>query len=70
MGMRDYELLLKELSEENVRYLPLYYLNEVLEMILTSVENIPKDTALELLYILRMNPGIREKVDELLFLIQ
>ncbi|GAB6065616.1 hypothetical protein JCM9492_07080 [Aquifex pyrophilus] len=68
--MENYERLLRELSEEEVRYLPLYYLNEVLEQVFLSIGNTPKEKLIELLYILKMNPRVRDKVNELLFLIQ
>ncbi|HID66318.1 MAG TPA: hypothetical protein EYP32_05770 [Aquificaceae bacterium] len=67
--MESYERILEELLNDNVRYLPRTFFNELLNELRVSVEfqrEVRKEVIMEILVILKLNPYAKEKVEELL----
>ncbi|HIP43589.1 MAG TPA: hypothetical protein EYG91_06880 [Aquifex aeolicus] len=67
--MESYERILEELLNDNVRYLPRTFFNELLNELRVSIEfqrEIRKEIITEILVILKRNPYAKEKVEELL----
>lgn len=67
--MESYERILEELLNDNVKYLPRTFFNELLNELRVSIEfqgEVRKEVIMEILVILKRNPYAKEKVEELL----
>ncbi|WP_164930616.1 hypothetical protein [Aquifex aeolicus] len=66
--MEDFEKILLELENDNVRHLPYYLCRDILSEVKFYLENgsVELKKVEELLYLLSLNPMAREEVGEIL----